>query len=383
MMAGVGWLQRIFLRNAGIAALPNELVIPPRRQWAGDPIGLPTVWACVRLINTTITQMPVTARTGNRPSEVPLWLRRPELGPAQMIQRDLVSYAVVSMALRGYAAWWATPVGLGWEVEPLHPARVGAELDDRRTARRWYLDGQRVELAYPASTPELRLPGLLIAPHLLHPDVALPIGPLQAARIALEGFLEVDGYASTIISTGRGESGNYLSTTQEMTSDTARRWSRQWVDGVEGGGIRVLGGGLELRNTLLNPADAQWLESREFNAQEVARLFNMPPRYLGLPSGDASTYATARDNDASLLRYCVGGYTSPVSAAWSSLLPSGVTSADDQRITFDAAELLQPTPQELNQADALAIGAGIESVDEVRARRALPPIRTETARAAA
>jgi HK97 family phage portal protein len=247
---------------------------------------------------------------------------------------------------------------------------------DTRYHRTWSIDGEPVDLVFPSGVPGLSLPGLLIAPHMMLDDVPMPVGPVQAARRFLSGALDTDAYAADIIASGRGDQGAYLYTTSDITEATAGRWSDRWMTrrSDPASGIPVLGAGLELRSSLLNPADAQWLEGREFNAQEVARLFNVPPRYLGLPSGDASTYATARDNDVALFRYCIAGFTDPIADAWSSLLPPGRNTEEDVRVVFDPSGWLAPTDMERNEADAIAISSGIKTPDEVRAERAMPPL---------
>jgi len=281
----------------------------------------------------------------------------------------------MSSLLGGFAAWYATPVGYGWDLQPIAPNRITCDFDGAWN-RVWSLDGTPAPLVFPASNPELSLPGLLIAPHLIVPDIARPLGPLQAARYALNGYLDVEAYSADIIATGRGESGGYLWTAAEITPETAERWSTRWTD-RDLKGVRVLGNGLELRNSLLNPSDAQWLESREFNAQEIGRMFNVPPRYLGLPSGDASTYATARDNDVAFYRFSVTGFVDPIAEAWSQLLPFGLTESEDVRIVFDPSRWLEPSDLDRNTSDNIAIVAGIKTADEIRAERGLPPLNRQ------
>lgn len=348
-------------------------LIPPRPLTPGRPTALPSVYACVRLLVATASQMQLGAVQGGRPYPLPTWIRRPELGSSGMRLRDVIGYAVACQALNGWAAWWAEPWGEGWDIRPIDPSRTNARwVDDTRT-RGWTLDGQPVPLVFPATTPRLRSGGLLVAPYLLVPDVPEPLGPLQAARHAIGGYLDVEAFAGHVFPSGRGQSGRYLKTEQDLPADTLTRyrddWQRAMADPMAA--IPALGGGLSVEDSMLDPSTAQWIQSREFNSQEIARLYGIPPRYLGLPSGDASTYATARDNDAQLLRYAASPIVDAIADAWSWLLPPGRNEAEDVVIRFGPGQLLAQTPLEENQTDEIAIRAGILTVDEVRARRGL------------
>jgi phage portal protein BeeE len=353
---------------------PAPLAIPPRAPYSREPLALPTVYGIVRLHQTAVGQLQLGATTGGRPDELPLWLRRPELGSGGKHQTWMIGYAVASLDLAGYAAWWAAPLGDGWDLEPLMPRRVTATFDQKwRTV--WSLDGERVDEVFASSTTEWRTPGLLIAPFFIDPSKALPLGPLQAAREAAAGWTDVEAFSANTFGSGRGNSGRYLATEQPLPAETLQEYADVWMakTGSPDAGIPALGGGLRVEDSMLDPATAQWVQSREFNAQEAARLYGVPPRYLGLPSGDASTYATARDNDAQLLRFSVGTVTGAIAAALSSLFPARTRAEDETTIGFSAATLLASTPLEENQADQIAIDSGILNPDEVRARRGLGP----------
>lgn len=356
-------------RAAGRAVDPS---IPPRSQAVGSPLALPTVYGCARLLQATAAQQEVTAVRGGQPWPLPSWLRRPELGTGQMRLRPMVIYAAASSALAGYAAWWATPMGDGWDLKPLAPRRVDAVFNQNHE-RVYYLDGQQVDYVFPASTQAWREAGLLIAGYFIDPERPLPLGPLQAARAGVAGWLDVEAYSANIFSSGRGTTGRYMSTEKDLPPETLEAYADVWMEKQADPLARMpaLGGGLKIEDSMLDPETAQWLGNREFNAQEACRMYGIPPRYLGLPSGDASTYATARDNDAQLLRFATAPITDGIADAWSSLLPAGRNAEEDVEIKFSAGRMLAPTPLEENQSDQIAIAAGILTADEVRQRRSL------------
>lgn len=334
-------------------------------------LGLATAFRCVSLYASSATQAGVVTVRDNRRVPMPDWLRRPDAYGSDVRLRGLVEYLVVAMAGWGAGYLDAVPVGdRSWSLRTIDPARVSCHIAQGTTHERvWSVDGRRVE----AANGPARLGGLLVVPFLTVPGIPLPLGPLSAARVAVGEYLEVERYAGAIFHRGT-HSGGYLATEQDIPEATADRYRTTWQAKRAAGGIPVLGGGLTYQSDVINPVDAQWIEARSFDAQEVARFFGVPPRYLGLPSGDASTYATARDNDAALMRFGLAAYTESIGEALSTLLPPGRTEAEEVRVRLDLDALLQGTTADRVAVWQAALAAGWLTVDEVRASEGLPPL---------
>jgi HK97 family phage portal protein len=201
------------------------------------------------------------------------------------------------------------------------------------------------------------------------------MGPLQAARYLMDGYLDTETFARNVFRMGRA-AGARLETDADIPEPTAVRWRDAWVASQgdpETAAPPVLGAGLRYVTDTIDPEAAAWIEARRFNATEVARLFRVPGRRIGLPSGDSRTYATARDDDADFMRTCVGAYTDPITEAWSALLPSGRNAAEDVRVVLDWSALLAPTPAEQVAYLAAATTAGIMTTDEARSALGLDP----------
>lgn len=314
-----------------------------------EAFGIPAVYASVALISATVDQLPLRAHVGESTDGGPLpeWLRHPERYGSDYTLPDLVEYWTTSCGLRGAGYAWCTPVGSdSWRLDAVDPADVSVTQPAGRAPREFRVGGEVVHRVrvYPWAD---RRAGLLPMPLLVVPGQAAGVGPIQAARTAVAGYRDVDNYANQIFAAGRAYNGQALSTDQDITQEEAEHYSarlaEKWTDPLAG--PMVLGRGLKFEPVLLSPADAQWLESREFNAQEVCRMYGVPPRYLGLPSGDATTYATARDNDAQLLRTAVSRYTNTIGGALSMLLPAGRGPAEEQTIRFDFGAWLGPPAQ--------------------------------------
>jgi len=315
-----------------------------------EALGLPAVYAAVGLIAATVDQLPLRRHVGDLDGDpLPEWLRHPQRYGSDYTLPDMVEFWTTSLALRGAAYAWCQPIGdASWRVDPVDPQHVSVDLPatDPRTHRVYRMAGEIVPRVgvYPW---ERRAAGLLPMPLLVVPGQAAGVGPIQAARTAMAGYRDVDDYANQMFGAGRGYSGQALTTDQDIDQETAEHYQARVIERSTDplAPPLVLGSGLKWQSLTMPPKDAQWLESRLFNAQEVCRMYGVPPRYLGLPSGDATTYATARDNDAQLLRTSVSRYTNSLAGGLSMLLPAGRSADEDQTIRFDFSAWLGPPAQ--------------------------------------
>ena len=171
---------------------------------------------------------------------------------------------------------------------------------------------------------------LLHVPYLITVDEPQGIGPIQAAREALRGYDRVERQAADLLDSGTW-SGGVLETDAELPRDAAEAYQDRWVENRKLGRIPVLGSGLKYSNQVISPKDAMWLESRQFNASQVAQMFGIPPDYLGMAmSGGSSSlsYNNSADNDRRFRRNCLEGFTSQLSDAFSTLLKGQQDRAD-------------------------------------------------------
>lgn len=341
-------------------------------------VTLPAVWACVDLLADTVLQLQPQADQDNQLVPLPEWMRRPErYNDGQHRLRQLMEHLTLSMALHGAGYLWADPLGAdSWALYPVEPGRVWVELDqltdpaDRFTTRRRYrLDGQPTTLARRWTT-RANSPGLLVVNYRTLPGVGAGVGPVQAARLALTGYLDTDAYGTDVY--GNGVPAGTLSTDQDITADTAAAWQTRWLTDPKP--IRVLGAGLRFEALRLSPKDAAWLEARRFNAEEVARLFGIPAYKLGLAQPGGLTYQNAQDLDRAYLRDSITRYTEPIADALNSLTPPGRNAAEEVRIRFGYEHLLRPTTSERYATHTAALSAGWKTVDEVRAEEGLAPM---------
>ena len=68
-------------------------------------------------------------------------------------------------------------------------------------------------------------------------------------------------------------------------------------------GVMVVRGDAEYHAIAHRLDDSQFVEQRRLAAQEIARVFRIPPHMLGAPTGDSMTYATVEQESLDFVRY--------------------------------------------------------------------------------
>ena len=110
-----------------------------------------------------------------------------------------------------------------------------------------------------------------------------------------------------------------------MTQEQAAELKTKWRDMQSTREPVVLPSGYVLTPIVSNATDAQLVESRTWNATEVAMLLGIPSYKLGLP-GATMTYQNIESADIEFVRDSVDRYAGPLSAAFSMwMMPAGTT----------------------------------------------------------
>ena len=83
---------------------------------------------------------------------------------------------------------------------------------------------------------------------------------------------------------------------QDRTKEKIRAESRPH-------GILVIQGDAEYFPVAPSIDDTQFVEQRRLAAQEIARVFRIPPHMLGAPSADSMTYSNVEQESIEFVRY--------------------------------------------------------------------------------
>lgn len=134
------------------------------------------------------------------------------------------------------------------------------------------------------------------------------------------------------------------------------------------GDIAVINRKLNLKQWSQNNQDMQWIETRKDVLADIERYFGMPPHLMADTEKQTSWGTGVAEQNLSLARYTLRGYSDRIEQVLSMRLPEG------QFCEFDYAGLLQGTPQQEIELLIQQMDAGMLTVDEVRKIRNLPPL---------
>lgn len=337
---------------------------------ARDPLALIPVYRAIQLLQTAAMQMPlVVERNGQKltGSAVPDLIRKPSL---ELDRSEFVAQCVMSLAMTGELFLRRIRVGGAIvELRVLDPNAVTVTRHEKTRAVTYHVAGEKLTTDDVDYQTLMRRPGQLRG-----------WGPIQAARSELGSQADIRDYASRWFQ-GSGIPQALLRSDQPLTADEAQGYRDQWNgydreagtfrdrDGSNPSGVRVLGKGLDFQPLFLNPSDAQWLDVRQFNVTDVARLFGVPSTLMLVAlEGNSMTYSNVEQEWLAFVRFTLMGYLRRIEEALTHLAPLG------QTVRFNLDALLRSDTSTRYSSYETAIRSGWMTPDEARAHEDLPPL---------
>ena len=331
-----------------------------------------TVYGCVAFIADAISLLPVCVyrQTGEQRTEItpPTWLNEahPDLpGP------DMVNQIVASLLLAGNA--YLIPVrnstGQVLEVWPLHPSDVQVTRAQGQARATYFAYGQQLPQNSLVHIRALTLPGQVVG-----------LNPVAYARQTIGAGLAMEEFGGRWFGEGSSPSGIVETPTQLTQEQTGmlRENFEQFHRGVKKShGVAVLSGGATYRPITIAPEDAQFLETRNMTAAQIAAaMFRLPPDFVGatLPGGSSLTYQNITDRWTEVSRRALLPWISRIEWAFSyRMLPR------PQVAKFDMDEYTRPDLTARYGAYAVGKNAGFLTNEDIRSWEDLPPITEPSA----
>lgn len=324
------------------------------------------VWACVRVLADTIASMPwyVCKRDKENISRriypTPTVIRQP---CADMDLFEWKWMVVASLALRGNSYHLVlgrdnagNPTGL----LPVHPDYVF--LERRVNVLEWYdpiyrVLGTRVPKEDIIHIRRFTLPG--------EPWGLSPIA--QGAR-AIGITLAAEEYGHRYFKDSANPSG-LLTSPNSMTPDEVEQNQAEWMASHQGRRFpAILTGGLDFKPLSITPEESQFLETRQFQISDIARLYGVPPHLIG-DQEKATSWGTGIESmNLGFMTYTLMGWINCIETAISEYLPGGKT------VQFDPSALLRGDFKSQVEAIKLAREASLLSTNEGRAKIDMPPV---------
>lgn len=254
---------------------------------------------------------------------------------------------------------------------PVHPTWVTPDWDDARPGGKVFTvqladtGGSTRTVEFDASSMT-QIMGVSL-------DGLRGLSPISLARLSLGTGLQGDKAAHRMFSNGAMISGLVTPAGDEdLTEDeakTVKESVNRTMTGTENAGdIAVINRRLTFQAWQLSAEDAQFLQSRTFQIDEVGRWFGVPPHLLGLTEKATSWGQGIAEQNRGLARYTMTPWTSRVDERMSRLLPASRTAE------FDYSAFVKPSPEDEINLLIAQVNSGLLTLNEARKIRNMPAL---------
>lgn len=346
---------------------------------AEGSLGLSAVYRAVSIISGTIATLPLksyrTEKDGTR-ERVATFLDNPG-GPDGLTQYEWTETVLVHLLLWGNAYLLHLYGGGGQLVGliPLHPSAVTVKkVSNKAEAERFFPFTKYFTLKLTDGGQEDVSPfDLTHIPAMSH-DGLNGVSPVMVNRQAIGTGMAGDRAAARMFANGLMVSG-LVTSEEDVDAEEAKEIKRGLDAKLTGadkvGSLAFVNRTLKFTPWMMPAKDAQFIESRVHQVEEVARIFGVPPHLLGQTEKQTSWGTGVTEQNRGLSRYTLMPWTSRIEQRLSRLL-TRPTSCE-----YDYAGLLQGSPQEELEMLIAQVDARILTVNEARRIRNLPPLDEE------
>jgi HK97 family phage portal protein len=377
----------------------SEASIDKRKIWGagGDPWGTPVhagvsvseetaqrvtvVHRCIEILAGTLASMGWGAYRKQGPASIEVdrpgrWLTEPnpETTPFELVERIVESLALTGNAFLLITARDALQYPM--EVWPINPRQVTVvTLDSGRTAFDWTGGGSRIQRLsrYGPDRPSGDVLHLKLRTHGGNRGLS-PIEDVARQAIGLALVTEKSGarmfgkgmmtpWAVQLPQSeqgGVGRTKEHLDLMRDTFAEQHEGPDRSWRP-------LFLTGGATLAKIGITPEEAQFLETRRFQVEEIARLYGIPPHMVGAVERTTSWGTGIEQQSLGFHRYTLLSYIVRIEQALSQLLPRG------QFVKLNQRTLLRADAKTEAEVASRLLEHAVLNFDDVRGLYEMPP----------
>lgn len=238
------------------------------------------VFSCVRILSETLASLPLhvyqyTSIGSEKAIKHPLYYLLHDEPNAEMTSFIFRETLMTHLLLwsNAYAQIIRNGKGDVIGLYPLMPDKMAVDRDDNNQIYYIYRtsDGSQVQLN---TQDVLHIPGLGF-------DGLVGYSPIAMAKNAIGMSMAAEEYGAKFFANGATPSGILEHPGTVKNADVLRE---SWTRGFSGSNshkVAILEEGMKYTPISISPNEAQFLETRKFQINEIARIFRIPPHMVG------------------------------------------------------------------------------------------------------
>lgn len=343
---------------------------------------LTAVYACVRILAEAIAGLPLhlyrRGKNGSKDkaADHPLYsLLHDEPNP-EMTSFVFRETMMTHLLLYGncYSQIIRDGCGQVTALYPLMPNQMSVDRDERGQLYYTYLRSNEEAATMSGSTVYLMPEDVLHVPGLGF-DGLVGYSPIAMARNSIGMALACEEYGAKFFANGASPSGvlEHPGTIKDI-SRLRESWNSVYGGSKNAGKVAILEEGMHYAPISISPNEAQFLETRKFQVDEIARIFHVPPHMIG--DLERSTFSNIEQQSLEFVKYTLN----PWVCRWEQALTRALLSPREKReyfIKFNVDGLLRGDYQSRMNGYAVGRQNGWMSANDIRVLENLDRIPAE------
>ncbi|MDX2390180.1 phage portal protein [Streptomyces sp. DK15] len=363
---------------------PGVVTSAGQKVDASSALQVSAVFGCIRLLSETIATLPVAtySRRGGVRKEIksPMWLDYPTAEPGGLGRIDLLSQTVLSLLLEGNAylavRWTKDGTGIAG-LDVLDPAKITTHsvmVDGQR--RKMFeafdidVDGNEVAIGWFTPREILHIPGMML------PGEFTGVSPISYARESIGLALASQTYGAKFFANG-AMPGAVVEVPGAMSEEGLSRAREAWRlanSGAENAHrVALLTEGAKFSKVTMSPDEAQFLQTRQFQVPEIARIFGVPPHLIADATNSTSWGSGLAEQNQAFAQFSLRPWLERIEAGLTRLLYAE-TANRQLFVKFSLEGIQRGAPAERMTMYSIGLQQGIYSIDEVRAWEDMEPL---------
>ncbi len=340
------------------------------------------VYACVRILSEAIAGLPLHMYRYNdeggkeKALDHPLYLLLHDEPNPEMSSFVFRETLMTHLLLWGNAYAQIIRNGKGEVVAlyPLMPNRMTVDRDDKGQLYYSYQMSNSDAPTMPGGTVRLKPQDVLHVPGLGF-DGLVGYSPIAMAKNAIGLAIATEEYGAKFFANGATPGGllEYPGTVKDP--DRVREsWNRGFSGSQNAGKVAILEEGMKYTPISIAPEQAQFLETRKFQINEIARIFRVPPHMVG--DLEKSSFSNIEQQSLEFVKYTLD----PWVVRWEQSIQRTLLTADEKKryfVKFNLEGLLRGDYQSRMNGYATARQNGWMSANDIRELENLDRIPSE------